>query len=330
MNTPETHNDETAEMLRRAMAAEAAEVETDATALQRIRRRTSSAPSPLRERWVFGALGAAAATAAVITAVVVIGDNSGNGSNGTPPASQPPTSEVPVFYVGPQPSNADLAPRLYSEPHTVPVADSTPAEAAVHEFLTSQPIDPDYESGWPEGVDVTGITADGGVTTIALAGDADLGARGELEGSCIAQPQYVQTLLRTAGVEEAARFTYNGDPVDSLFYCVDVSPSVAVQSDDDVRAFITIDNIVEGQTMANPVTVEVSGNVFEGTVNWQLFDGTDAKVDEGFVTTAFMEWRQVEIPLGDLEPGTYTLRALEYSMEDGSPRNIDDKTFIVE
>ena len=40
-------------------------------------------------------------------------------------------------------------------------------------------------------------------------------------------------------------------------------------------------------------------------------------------------WTQAQIELGALEPGTYTIRALEYSAENGSPTNVDDKTITV-
>ncbi len=81
--------------------------------------------------------------------------------------------------------------------------------------------------------------------------------------------------------------------------------------------------------MTNPVTVKVSGNVFEGTVNWQLLDATGTKVDEGFVTTSMGQWTQASIDLGTLDPGTYTIRCLEFSPKDGKPGNVDDKTFTV-
>jgi hypothetical protein len=77
------------------------------------------------------------------------------------------------------------------------------------------------------------------------------------------------------------------------------------------------------------VHVTVVGNAFEGTVNWELYDGAGAKIDEGFVTTAFMEWRSAQINLGPLQPGTYTLKAFEISMEDGQHIMTDDKTFTV-
>ena len=53
------------------------------------------------------------------------------------------------------------------------------------------------------------------------------------------------------------------------------------------------------------------------------------KIDEGFVTTAFMEWRSATINMGPLEPGTYTLKVFEVSMEDGSRLFTEDKTFEV-
>ncbi len=358
----DNHTDRTEALLARALREEAAQVEPKSDALQAIQRRTSGTagartPWPgtpgSRTPWLFGAMGAAVATAAVITAVVVIGDDAAT-SRGPAPAGTPSggvvqqdgmhqgvydpqasdEAQLTMHYVGPESVAAEesarrLPPRLYTETHTVEPSGGDHALAAVHEFLTSRPIDRDYESGWPEGVDVTSVTDDGDVTTIALAGDADLGTS-HMDGYCLLDAGVaVQALLRTAGVEQAARFTYNDKPVAVLFNCVNVAPSVAVQSDDEVRAFITIDNIVEGQMVTSPVTVQVSGNVFEGNVNWVLSrEGT--KLDEGFVTTSMGTWKQADIDLGTLEPGTYTFKALEYSASDGSPINVDDKTFVVE
>lgn len=369
MNTPEPRDDETAELLKRALSAEAADVETDPTALQRIQRRTAgeetAVGAPAGERWLLGALGAAVATAAVITAVVVIADNGTTSSNGAPAATQPSvaaetttrtpapapsvktpgqtytavppppplppldSTHVSVTYVGRQPQTSAVTSRLYSETHAVDQYGGDPWVAAVHEFLTGQPLDPDYESGWPQGVDVAGISETGGVTTIALEGDADLRTANQ-PSLCVDDPAaYVQALLRTAGVGGEAAFTYNGQAVPFLFGCVDVAPSVAAQAEDQTRAFISIDNITEGQEVSNPVTVQVSGNVFEGNVNWKLLDANGTKVDEGYVTTSMGTWTQAPIELGTLDPGTYTFKALEYSAENGDPINIDDKTFTV-
>ena len=104
-----------------------------------------------------------------------------------------------------------------------------------------------------------------------------------------------------------------------------------VERDDEMRSYISIDNIVDGQTMTNPVTVLVSGNTFEGNVSWQLFDATQKIIDKGYVTTSQGMWTQAPVDLGTLDPGTYELQALETSAEDGSYIiNVDNKTFTVE
>jgi len=106
--------------------------------------------------------------------------------------------------------------------------------------------------------------------------------------------------------------------------------SYTVAPDEDIRSYISIDNIVDGQTVSSPVQVLVSGNTFEGNVTWQLFDSTQTIVKKGYVTTSQGMWTQAPIELGDLDPGTYELQALETSAEDGSTVvNVDDKTFTV-
>ncbi len=343
-------DDRTARLLSRALTEEADRVDPSPGGLQAIQRRTASA-SPMRRRpWVLGAFGAGLATAAVITAVVLVGraggpaqtPAAGRHSGGTVQQSgphrgvydpnAPASSQHTLYYVGPQPDIPRLAPRLYAETHTISTPGLASNVAAVQEFLTSTPLDPDYSSGWPEGVDVSGITDDASVTTIALTGDADLGTRpagganlGESAGADIA----IQALLATAQVDTPAAFTYNGEPIDRLLN-QDVSPSVTPKSDDEVRAFISIDNVVDGQTVTNPVTVLVSGNVFEGNVNWQLLDPSGTTVTDGYVTTSMGTWTQAAVHLGALDPGTYTFKAFEASADDGRPINVDDKTFTVE
>ena len=241
--------------------------------------------------------------------------------------NSPASSQVTLYYVGPQPQNPVRAPRLYAETHTVGSFDGPADVEAVHEFLTSTPIDPDYRSGWPAGVDVSTISSSGGVTTVALVGDADLGTRPEPVQFDPSREVAVQALLKTAGVTGAATFTDNGDPLGLVLH---TSARVSAESDDGVRAFITIDNMVDEQAMTNPVTVLVSGNTFEGNVNWQLLDSTGTKIKDGYVTTSMGTWTQVPVRLGTLDAGSYTFRALEYSAKDGSPTNVDDKNFTVD
>lgn len=330
MSTHDQH-DETARQLTSALNQEADTVSTDPTALQRIQRRTSAEGAANRQRWFLGALAAATATAAVIAAVVVIGDQ-GSPDPSTPAASDPPPTQssqatakevtVPVVYLGLD------AKALYTEHHTV-VTDKPPVIAALDEFLANQPLDPDYTSGWPSGLDAVGVMQSNHTVSVELEGPPDtafaprpdLGDRGgELA---------VEALFRTAGLTPGGRGTlvYNGDQVRTV---LGVDLPAAGHPDADVRAYVSIDNIAEGQTVSSPVTVKVSGNVFEGTVNWQLLGADGRKIDDGFVTTSMGLWTQTDVELGDLEPGGYTFTALEYSAADGKPINVDDKAFTVE
>jgi len=246
-----------------------------------------------------------------------------------------------MYYPGDSSDVLAIAPRLHSEPHTLPEAPDDPVLAALREWWTSLPIDPDLMPVLigNESLHVVDVSTVGQTTTIALeslsgaspegepllVGDHIVGSPAQLRAQIL---PYFQALLRTAGVEGEARFTYNGEPVDES-NGVRLDPLRAMP-DDESRPWIEIVNIVEGQTVSNPVTVTVSANVFEGNVNWQLFDEAGKKIDEGFVTTAMGMWREADIKLGTLGPGTYKIRCLEYSAEDGHLMNIVDKTFTVD
>ncbi|MGI8433971.1 MAG: Gmad2 immunoglobulin-like domain-containing protein [Nocardioidaceae bacterium] len=356
MTSYDDNRDAVAELLSQSLSEEAATVSPTPGSLQSIQQRTARR-SAARNPWLLGTLGAGLATAAVITAVVLVGNNGTDPSNATPPAaSQPSQSGSPtataqpttspgvpaphqgvydpsapaseqftMYYVGPNPKDLNLEPRLFTETHSVTSADSADPVAAVHEFLTSTPIDPDYRRYWPEGIDVSDITEGNGVTTIALFGGAQLGTKPDPVPPSQGRETAVQALLWTAGVQGEAAFTYNRKPVDLVLYTTPFARALV----NDFRAFITIDNIIEGQTMTNPVTVQVSGNTFEGNVVWSL-SRAGAEVDSGYTTTSQGTWTQVGVDLGQLDPGTYTVKAWEPSAENGSPINVDDKTFTVE
>ncbi|MDQ3307845.1 MAG: GerMN domain-containing protein, partial [Actinomycetota bacterium] len=245
-------------------------------------------------------------------------------STSSPSAPQTVESTETVYYVG-------QGKYLYSEPHAMTVFDGKRAEAAVTEFLSFGSLDPDYARGWPDGLRLDSITTEGDSTTISLRGRIDLTDANGLDRR--AAEVAIQAMIRTAQVETGAvSFVYNGEPVTTLLG-VDVSDPVTREPDQGVdftplRAPLSIDSLVEGWSVSSPVTVTVSGNVFEGNVNWEL--AREGRVlDDGFVTTAFTEWRQAKVRLGALEPGTYTFTAIEISMEDGSRMNVDDKTFTV-
>ena len=196
----------------------------------------------------------------------------------------------------------------------------------MHEFLTSTPIDSDFRTGWPRGVDVTRISSAGGVSTIALKGHANLGTKPLPVPFDPSRTVAVQALLETAGIHGRAQFMYNGHRLNLVLY---TSASVRAQPRDHLRAIVSIDNVVEGQTLTDPVTIKVSGNVFEGTVSWQLLDATGNKQAHGYVTTSQGAWTQAKVPLGKLKAGNYTFKAFEASPKTGRPTYVDDKTFTV-
>jgi hypothetical protein len=340
-----TDDDHTAQLLTLALTEEAAQVEPDPGGLGAIQRRTTrTARGRSRFHWILGASGAGLATAAVVTAVVILSQagtpNPGHvagpqqGTVAGPAAhkgvydpSAPASSQLTMYYVGPRDPIPTAAPRLYAETHTVQPSGQATDVAAVHEFLTSTPIDPDYLTGWPRGVDVTSISSSGGVSTIALRGHADLGTKPLPVPFDPSRTVAVQGLLETAGIHGTAQFTYNGHRLNLVLY---TSATVRAQPRDSLRSIISIDNVVEGQTLTDPVTVKVSGNTFEGNVAWQLLDAAGHQQAHGFVTTSQGVWTQAKVPLGKLKAGRYTFEAFEPSADNGRPTYVDDKTFTVQ
>jgi len=331
--------DRTEDLLTRSLQHEAADVHPAPGALQTIQRRTSQ-PKRRSHRWVWAAGAASLATAAVVTGIVLVADDDG-GTSSAPIVDQPSEGDLTAIYdvwfygaqpgnpEGPGPGDPSVFAPLYAEEHIEDVTHGSGPEQAVRTFLTSGPFDPDYSTGWPSGIEVESVATEGGVTTITLTGDADLGSRGDLTSG--QAHSAIQAMLRTARATTEAAFVYNGEPLDELFG-LSVAPSVEVLPDsgmDALRAPIGLD-INEGRTLDNPVSVPVTANVHEGTVNWQLLDDAGAVVDEGFVTAGTMEWAQVSIDLGTLDPGTYVLRAYEVSVADGDENYEDTKTFTVE
>jgi hypothetical protein len=342
----EYDDDPTARRLALALAEEAARVDPSPGALEAIQRRTAAgARRSGRSRWMLGTGGAAVATAAVVTAVVLLSPSGTPGGSpladkpggaGTPSSavkqSTPPTPspsarvQLTVHYVGRPRSDPTLPPYLYTERRTV--ESSQPADvAAVHEFLTASPRDPDYRTGWPtKHVDVESIATSHGVTTIALKGTADLGTKPRRVPFDPSRTVAVQALLETAGIHGRARFTYNGHPLSLVLY---TSASTRARPWASLRAPVSIDNLANGAVLADPVTVRVSGNTFEGNVGWQLLDDAGTKVASGYVTASQGAWTSVPVRLGRLAAGTYTFRAFEPSAATGRPDLVDDKVFTV-
>lgn len=169
--------------------------------LQAIRSRTATKESPMTASrpWLLGALGGAVATAAVIGGVVLAtngDDRSGKEPDvaGTPSvsesasqtptqspspsesaeapspskAAEPPAAQrfeaLPAYFV----SDTAHGPRLYRE--FGPGQGVSEVDAAVRLAVEGDPTDPDYRSGWPEGVGVRSVEATPDLITVDLTG----------------------------------------------------------------------------------------------------------------------------------------------------------------
>lgn len=340
-----TDDDKTADLLKRTLSEEAQQVDPAPGGLQMIQQRTQQ-PRSARKPWVLGALGAGLATAAVITAVVLVGGNDSDDATNPPIATQPtqasqePTTpadtSATIWFVAPRPTNfegpgpadpSDLS-QLQRETHLVAGDDPL---AAVHDFFTAGPIDHDYSTGWPAGIDVSAVTVGaGGTAEIALVGDAD---ETEVAGGDGIEPGVakaaIQALLFTVGDATSATFSYNGEPLDRVLG-VDASEPIARGDVNDIGASFIFDDLADGQTVSSPVSLTISVNSFEGNVIWELADDAGNPVKDGQATGSMAMYTKVPIKLGALDPGTYTIRAYDYSPADGDVYGLDDKTFTVE
>lgn len=234
--------------------------------------------------------------------------------------------EVTLFFLG----DTLLGLRLFSEVRTIP-GDEDPALAALRALLDGgiEPLDPDHVSPWAtSGSRVRSLTrsAEEAVLDIEL-GRLNVGAEGEQR----AIEQLLWTAVYADPEIEALRITVDGEPVETLAGHVDATVAFTLGPDDEALAPVVVTEPQEGAEVPSPVTVRGEACTFEANVAWELLDEMGARIDGG--STLAAEACPVRSPwsvdLGDLAPGTYTIRAAEYSAKDGALVVEDTKTFTV-
>jgi hypothetical protein len=166
------------DVIRRALEAEASTVEVRPDALGTIRDRIGARRRWSR-RWLPALAAATATAAAVAVGVATLGRPVPPEPPPNPPAATSPAAptvpRLPVYYVGPD----DRLVREYHAAAAGSLADRI--RTAVTAMLGDAPVDPDYRTAWPAGVDVRGVTVDGDVATVDLtAGPPDAVAREQL------------------------------------------------------------------------------------------------------------------------------------------------------
>ena len=351
--TTHDHDDPTAARLRAALTAEAAMVQPD-DRLSSIRERTAAGDRPWWRHPAALAVAAAVVLGLAVgggAAVLGGGDDptviaGGKDSTSAPPSSTPDTpsespstsqgtatptsaagsSKVWVYYV----MDATTGPRLYREEHIIEPVDGSgggvpPAALAIEEMLTTGPDDRDYTSLWPDDIVLRAYSVKGDIATVDLSDFVAVGAA--YEG--VSVQQLVYTVTANDKSVKKVRLLVDGKTPPSGHQ--DWSAPVAREPMVDVQGLIWLLSPAEGSTVSSPVEIAGYGTAFEGTINWEVRrEGSDEVVAEGFTQGGSMGEFAEFTDSVELEPGTYEVRALEFSAEDGRPLNVDTKTFTVE
>lgn len=188
------------------------------------------------------------------------------------------------------------------------------------------PLDPDYVNLWGGTNTVNSVSINGSVATVDLGEiSINVGAEGEQR----AIDQIVWTLTGLVPEVKSLAFTVNGEVVESFAGHIDTTVKFERAIGYEVLNPIQISSPREGAGLISTFTVSGQACTFEANVVWKLLQ--DGKVvKEGFTTASSgcPERGDWSISLEDLEPGAYTIQALEYSAEDGSLFAIDDKEFL--
>jgi hypothetical protein len=189
------------------------------------------------------------------------------------------------------------------------------------------PLDPDYANLWGGTNKVNTLSITDSVATVDL-GEISLNVGAEGEQRAI--DQIVWTLTALAPEVQSVAFTVNGESVESFAGHVDTTAQFERAVDYEVLNPIQISSLNERVRLTSPVTISGESCTFEANVIWKLSQN-GVVVKEGFTTATSGcpdrgDW---SISFEDLEPGEYTIEALEYSAEDGSLFAFDDKTFTI-
>jgi hypothetical protein len=251
-----------------------------------------------------------------------------NGAAGPTPVTTPATGSPGVSVTSPAQERAvglywvgDTARglRLFREFHRVAVpGDDGDAKAAVEALFATVPTDPDYSTMWPSGTEVLGVQISGSTATIDIKFPRpSWGAQ--------AEQRAVDQLVWTATAADTdianVRIHVDGSPVETLAGHVDTTGELSRQASFEVLAPIWITSHAEGDVVQAGETLVLEGlaTTFEANVLYEVLKGSTV-VQAGFTTAqeaapARAPW---SVSLSGLTPGEYTLRAMEFSAEDGS------------
>lgn len=292
--------------------------------LDTIRARTQRRPF----HWGWRAVGVAAlASTAVVTTVAVL-----NGPDHGP-VPGPPASEAPrvagLYFVGETPEG----PRLYREWRLVsggPIADLRAITEA------EGPIDPDYSTLWPAGIFEAVEVRDG---VIAVELGEWTGPTYDIDPALV--HAYLQAVVYTAQAATATQlpvqFTADGEPAREPFGVLRGRKPIQRDPQNDVLALVSVSDPAEGTRVSGSFMARGRANSNEANVPWEIRDGDDRVVAEGFATAdgwmdRLYEW-ETKVDVSRLEPGRYTFVAMTEDPSGGAEGNgptYDTRTIVVE
>lgn len=253
----------------------------------------------------------------------------------TPPTTAPVTSDerMTLYFM------ADHVTETFKEgPHLMPVgrtvsvtAGSTfsdrvrAAVAALIQGIAPEDTGADQLATFiPSDTEILGVRVDDGVATVNLSSGFEQG------GGTFAVTTRVAQLVFTAtefdGVD-ALQLEIEGNP--AQVFSTEGLLLDGPQTREDWHDFLPLMMITSplaGDRISSPYLVEGLANAFEATVSLRLVDGSGLIIDETFTTATcgsgcFGEFAE-HMLFAVEEPTEAFLEGLEYSAEDGSPRNI--------
>jgi hypothetical protein len=240
-----------------------------------------------------------------------------------------PSSEraLALYWVG----DTARGPRLFREFHraSVGAGEEGAIEAGLRALFSTTPDDPDYSSLWPSGSRVLGVVINGTTATVDISFPRPAwGAEAEQR----AIDQLVWTATAADTDITAVRIHVDGSPVETLAGHVDTSSDLSRQASFEVLAPIWITSHHDGDVVnaGDALVLEGVATTFEANVLYEVLTGSSV-VQSGFTTAeeaapARAPW---SVTLAALAPGDYTLRAMEFSAEDGSLVVQDTKRITV-
>jgi hypothetical protein len=238
---------------------------------------------------------------------------------------------VPVYFVAKTP----VGPRLFREFRQV--QSDNPLEEAVALMTAGDALDPDYFTLYPGGAFESVSFSDGAGAIVVQVKDDGWNTPADGMNKREAMLAVQQLVYTVQGVQHqrVPVLVQNGNDPARLFGA-DSTGGFEAAKQIDVLGLVNVTTPEEGMTVPDTFTATGVASSFEGTVPWEIRDGSGTKVAEGFTTAEgwigkLFPW-EAEVDVSGLEPGAYTFVALTDDPSDGEgpgPTQ-DTKAIIVE